>query len=609
MEQENLNILNNNKHYIVFVFIFILNSINLPAQSRDYADRLIEHLDKNKKNLSKDSLTVIYDEIGYHLNNHQSLVYLEKSLKISKELNNTKKQIITLGNLGNIHRLLGNKIQAIQYILDASKLNKQLNELRSSSLNLSQLAAIYYTDNNFEKAIYYYQKAINIYPSKTLDSFNYIMLHLNIGDSFRMQNQLDSATSYLMKSIKLNDEVIKDDVLYGYAYGNLGMAQMSLNQKKEAEKNLKLGVDYLQKIGDDLTAEIFKVELGKLNLQRGKIKEAEDIYLNAYQTFRDLHAKAQIKEISSELTLFYEDRRQFEKALAFEKEMILYKDSLINKEAIQKLEQAKHQFELNKMEFEMELIEQKAVFRSYLSFAAGLIALVLLGIAIYLHFESKRRKRMNILLLEQKEMIAQREEEKALLLKELNHRVKNNLQMISSLLNLQSSQLGDHPAVSAIDSGRFRVEAMSLIHQKLYQKDVHTEIEIDAYIEELVLNLMYSFQSSFSPTFEIEKVNIHIDKAIPLGLIINEFVTNAMKYAYKGIENPELIIELKQIDNQVIVKVKDNGVGLKNSKSTSTSFGLHLVDSLVQQLDGTLTYETDSGTTCILIINKYDRTN
>ncbi|MBD0405282.1 histidine kinase dimerization/phosphoacceptor domain -containing protein [Flammeovirga sp. EKP202] len=563
----------------------------------------------NIDNLTEDSIAIYYSNIGFNLNNIEGLQYLEKALKLSQKSKNLKLQSRVLENLSHSNRILGNKVKAIDYILKAIEINKTFKNKYLEALNYSQLAGIYYADKDYLEAKKYYEIAQSTYPKEFKSGskhriINYMSLLLNTGDTYRILEDYDKAIHLFSKVLNLNEQTEKDEIVFGYAHGNLGMTQMSIQQTFEAEKNLKLGVHYLKRVGDDITAEIFRVELGKLRLQENKEEFAESLFLNAYSNFKALHAKEQIRDITELLSSFYEERNQFDKALFYEKEKEIYKDSLINKESIKKIEQAKHQMELNEMEHEMELLRQEAKFRFYISMAIVSIALILVGFGVRFYFESVKKKKINITLRQQRDMLAEREEEKALLLKELNHRVKNNLQMISSLLNLQSRKLGDHPAVSAIDSGRFRVEAMSLIHQKLYQKDVHTEIEIDTYLQELVLNLMYSFQASFTPTFNIKPVMLHIDKAIPMGLIVNEFVTNAMKYAYEGVEDPKMWIDLKEIKGEIIVKVKDNGVGILKGKSGGTNFGLNLVDSLVKQLDGKVSYETDRGTTCVLMINK-----
>lgn len=598
------------KKVYIKIFIILLCINNLSAGDKKKADRLIQYVELNKSQLSLDSIAFYYNEIGITLD-IEGLYYLEKALEISQNVNNLKIQAKVLEDLSSIHRILGNKVAAIDYLLMAIEINKAFEDKYLEAINYSQLASIYCSDKDYLEGIKYHELSLEAFSqSSEKDIYNYMMINLNAGENYRLLKKYDKAINLFTSVLTLNDDTKKDETIYGYAYGNLGMTQMSIHQYKEAEKNLKLGFHYLKRVGDHISAEIYRVELGKLHLQKKNEKRAESIFLNAYNNFKSLQAKEQIRDISNELVTFYEERNQLDKALFYEREKALYNDSLINKETIKKLEQGKHQIEMNIIQHELEVMEEKARFRSILNMIGVFFSLMLMVVIFFLFKLSVKTRNKSNMIANQRDLLLVREDEKAILLKELNHRVKNNLQMISSLLNLQSRQLGDHPdAVKAIDSGRFRVEAMSLIHQKLYQKDVHTEIDIQPYIEELVLNLTYSFQASFKPIFKIEDIDIHIDKAIPMGLIINEFVTNAMKYAFEDIENPQLIIELKRYEHQIVLKVKDNGVGIHRSKSTGTSFGLELVNSLVKQLGGTLTYETGRGTTCILIINEHEQTN
>ncbi|WP_281616360.1 histidine kinase dimerization/phosphoacceptor domain -containing protein [Flammeovirga sp. SubArs3] len=559
----------------------------------------------------------------YSLSTNDSLEY-SKIQKRAVELNNRKGvqlldslieniddinwKLSLLQEKASILRVLGEFDEAIQQNFEILSIaNQQKNE---SLINMiyGELGTSYAINQEYDESIKYIKKT-KPYFLKEEEWLLLIKTDLNLGEVYRLNNQLDSAQKYFQlakdEHKKYKNEITNKteyDLIEGYIIGNLGMVQKSQFQYKDAKVNLTKAIDLLTPFNDAYSICFYLTDLAVIEAKSGKKEYAEKLLKNAYKSATEQQLKEQIRDITEALSIFYEEEGDYKKALLYEKEFVTYKDSLLNKESIQKIERAKHNYEMDKVALEMELLDQKATFRTYFSIFSFSLALLFFILVIIIYITAQKRKKTNVLLLHQKEQIALREEEKALLLKELNHRVKNNLQMISSLLNLQSSQLGDHPAVKAIDSGRFRVEAMSLIHQKLYQKDVHTEIEIDSYIKELVLNLMYSFNNEVETKFEIGRIAIHIDRAIPLGLVINELVTNAMKYAFDGIENPRLLISLQEEEDQLVLKVIDNGVGMENTTSTSTSFGLNLVNSLVKQLDGTLTYQTDNGTTCILLV-------
>jgi PAS domain S-box-containing protein len=202
--------------------------------------------------------------------------------------------------------------------------------------------------------------------------------------------------------------------------------------------------------------------------------------------------------------------------------------------------------------------------------------------------------------VEYKEKIENSLEEKEILLKEIHHRVKNNLQIISSLISLQSNRLDDEETLHLFRKTRNRIQSMALVHEKLYQSGDFTRINLAEYIQDLVLNILGSYQSSERITLEMdcEPVWININTAIPCALIINELVTNSVKHAFPHDKTGKIIIKLHQRDDQIIITCTDTGVGLPddiNLLQTST-LGLKLVTALTQQLKGKIKILNTPGT-------------
>lgn len=194
--------------------------------------------------------------------------------------------------------------------------------------------------------------------------------------------------------------------------------------------------------------------------------------------------------------------------------------------------------------------------------------------------------------------------EKEWLLKEIHHRVKNNLQIVISLLNTQSAYLDNQEALEAIQNSQHRMHAMSLIHQKLYQTDNLSSINMPWYIKELADYLKDSFDHEGKIKFELSLAAIDLDvaQAVPLGLILNEAITNAIKYAFpngKGIIN----ILLEESDTNYLLRISDNGTGLPEDfeLAETDSLGMNLMRGLAEQLDGTYTIQSDKGV--IITIN------
>ncbi|MEJ8800824.1 sensor histidine kinase [Pontibacter sp. H249] len=210
-----------------------------------------------------------------------------------------------------------------------------------------------------------------------------------------------------------------------------------------------------------------------------------------------------------------------------------------------------------------------------------------------LHLEEKTRE------LEESVRVAnERNEHINILLRELNHRVKNNLQVVSSLLNLQAYAISDENARKALLEGKNRLLSMILIHQRLYQNENATEVYMPDYLKELAETIMFTYNSFFDEemlVYDIEPIWMDVEAAIPVGLICNELITNAFKYAYQDAEEPLLKIKLTSHQNDYLLQVYDNGPGMQTNGKTKT-FGIELVNSLLKQLDGSMDVDTEKGT-------------
>lgn len=193
-------------------------------------------------------------------------------------------------------------------------------------------------------------------------------------------------------------------------------------------------------------------------------------------------------------------------------------------------------------------------------------------------------------------------EEKEVMLKEIHHRVKNNLQVISSLLSMQSDYVQDKQSLSVFMESQNRLRTMSMIHEELYQSENLGKIQYSIYIEKLLNQLfqVYGKSDLVELITELETLDISVNRAIPIGLIINELVSNSLKYAFPEGENssekPELRISLAKMEENLEMQIEDNGIGMPSGfdLEDSNSLGLKLVNILVRQLKGKIDFSSDS---------------
>ena len=202
--------------------------------------------------------------------------------------------------------------------------------------------------------------------------------------------------------------------------------------------------------------------------------------------------------------------------------------------------------------------------------------------------------------------------EKEVLLREIHHRVKNNLQIISSLLNLQSRHVEDEPALDMFHESRNRVRSMALVHEKLYRSNDLAEVDFCEYIQSLSRHLFMSYRvepTEIDLSIDVKDVFLDINTSIPCGLIINELVSNSLKHAFSGRDRGKIHVSMRPENNgKFKMVIRDDGVGLpKNLEVTQTeSLGLQLVTMLVEQLQGTLSVVNKNGTSYEILFEKID---
>lgn len=303
----------------------------------------------------------------------------------------------------------------------------------------------------------------------------------------------------------------------------------------------------------------------------------------------------------------------------------LINDTILNAEKTNAVKKLEIQYEAEKKENDIRLkdreirglveserlrqanLEQTRFTRNLM--VATSLLLALLGSILYRQYKQKRKA--NIVITQRNEQLGQLLEEKEWLVREVHHRVKNNLQMVISLLNIQSSYLNNDAAILAIKDSQRRMQAMSLIHQKLYQDNNVSVIDMAIYIDELITYLKEMFISASWIYFEqdVAAIQLNVTQAIPVGLILNELIINSIKYAFDRNSNGIIKVSLYAADDRhLVLMVSDNGKGLpeKFDAFEGRSLGMSLVIELTKQLEGSIEFLNEGGAKIVLIF-PYDK--
>ena len=199
--------------------------------------------------------------------------------------------------------------------------------------------------------------------------------------------------------------------------------------------------------------------------------------------------------------------------------------------------------------------------------------------------------------------------EKEVLLKEIHHRVKNNMQIISSLISLQSDYANNEDTIKMFDDSKNRIRSMALIHEKLYQSDDLSLIDFSDYIESLASKLLefYGLKARLiALNVKADDITLSIDSAIPCGLIINELISNSIKHAFTEEKEGKISIEMHEVDDNYVLTVEDNGQGFPEDVDfrKTDSLGLQIVQTLTLQLGGEIELENNGGTKFTIIFNE-----
>lgn len=514
------------------------------------------------------------------LNNYTvSLKNLNKALAIFQKLGKTSKEARVYNNMAILFGKLDNQKDELIYYYKALEKLKNDNSTYGENLrNIvnTNIGNVYADFKQYEKSNTILEQNLD-YVIKNDKINGQGLIYLRMGGNYRGLKDYEKSLYYFNKGLicfrKVLNKSGEGDILRG-----IGETYYEMNQLSKAEEFTKAGLLLSEQIGE-LESEKFAYEiLAKIYSKKGNYKKAYECYVQ----FKKVSDQMFNEKISSKLTqiqLSHEfEQRQFN--LKQEQER---KDEALKKIAVR---------------------EKKIKYIVLLS----LFFLSVITISVYLN--SKRYKRQRNIIEKQKKQIENSLLEKETLLREIHHRVKNNLQIISSLLNMQSEEIQDETVLTSIQEGQSRVQAMSLIHQNLYQSDEIDKVDVENYLKELADYLTKMFvgnSKDIKVQIETSNIKFDFDTAIPLGLIVNELVSNAFKYAFQTKKEGYIRIKIKaENDVDYQLNVENDGDALpddfdiKNSKT----LGLKLVTILSKQLRGNFSLTTSNGKTIFTVAFK-----
>lgn len=253
------------------------------------------------------------------------------------------------------------------------------------------------------------------------------------------------------------------------------------------------------------------------------------------------------------------------------------------------------------------ILEVPADYVSFLS-VMNVLSTAVVTIVIIIFFRRSVDKKDAVLSGKNQELIVQNEEiikqneQQEILLKEIHHRVKNNLQVISSLISLQTHTVDDDSALSVLHESKRRIEAIALIHQKLYQDKRVNKVDFKSYLEDLLSSQARELIILKTDLTCPDDIELDLDIALPLGLILSELISNSIKHAYSDVLEPSINIVVKGVEPEYEITLRDNGVGLPEDFNfeSNDSLGMEIIDALIGQINAQIHAENRNGA-CFVI--------
>ena len=599
-------------------------------------DELVKRIDYNNKAIALYKKTGNYLRQATTLKDNAELLnvgnkqteaikLLFESLNIYKTIGYKRVQSI-YWLIGRISTDKADYPYALRYNLLAIKTATEVNDTTLLLCSIYHTMAITYTMmNDFRGALPYSLKSLEV--AKHFRNKSYIdEVSTTLALEYTRTNRFLQGLAILQKLKKMagNDR----DALI--ATSNIVMNLTDTKQFKKAEPYIKEIKRLLEKVpGNDFDAvmPVYK-NLAEYYIETKQINAAY-MYTDKYARFVDsvyfLHGMRTAEKNYYQLDSI---RGNFKSAMDHYLVAQKIKDSIDNVTKAYQISLLQIENDTQKKNNDIDALTRQAQVKDSelkrnqviqrLIITGSLLLSIITGL-IYSRYRLKQRS--NTLLLQQKSEIDQQNtelqslindknqliidkdellQEKDMLLKEVNHRVKNNLQIVMSLLQSQSGYMQNKQAQEAILESQNRVLSIALIHDQLFNTDKVAEIDLASYISDLVHSLDYSInKGSYKVKINcnVDDILLDVSQAIPVGIIMNESVTNALKYGFPGNRTGEIKIVVKQIDQQIEMQISDNGVGLpvEFSLSRTKSLGINLIKGLTSQLKGTFIINDSDG--------------
>jgi two-component sensor histidine kinase len=518
--------------------------------------------------------------------------------------------------MANAYFAKGNYQLALRHSLTALDLRRTTGDAFLIAQSLNDIGLVYWSKQDYSNSIKYYRESLAL-KQQLRDSTGTLTTLLAIAQSFYTNRQYDSTHAYAFHAQQLATQLNRPEKAC-LALAFMGKAQIAFKRFDKAIALLRESENSALVLQDKKALATIYEALGDIYLEQKKHTEALSHYKKGLSITRSINDLEQMAMYYRKFLKCYRQMGALQTAFLYMDSARNLSHELLNVEIMRQMNEMGAVYEAAEKEKQIATLHaqntiaqaeatQRKRERNY--FIISSVLLMALAVVIWQAFAGNKKKQA--LLNRQKTIIEQSLQEKEILMKEIHHRVKNNLQLVSSLLSLQADYITDELALDAVKESRNRVTSMALIHQNLYEEDHFTSIPIQEYISKLCDNLFYSYNihpGTIRLVKEIEPLLLDVEIVVPLGLILNELITNCLKYAFPNKQTGVIRIIVKKEGDKLHVCVYDNGAGLPAhfSPDHTATFGYKMIRAFTQKMKGHLHVYNDEGA-CVELILKYNK--
>jgi two-component sensor histidine kinase len=551
-----------------------------------------------------DAYSVIGLAFDYQSEIDSTLFWYNGALKFAKQKNNTKQLIKIYNHIGVAYFFDTKYDLSLENYLHSLDYSKQINDSVGIARCYNNIGLIHEKQKNYEEAIRFNLQSLAIkenFKSKAS------LIHplTNLSNIYIIKNDFINGKKYMLRMLRITQE-LKDTTLMAVAYSNLAKIHAINHQLKKSGVYLQKTLDIMGRVSDKFEYSQLLFDLGGTFEKTGDFNKAEKSYLEAISISEKLRKRELLEKAYKELSNLYRKGNQLQKALSYYDKYTKVKDSFFTLDKHRSVSEIEAKYKTQRKEQQIQILKSNIKQQKRFWFWVSTL-LILIAILLVFFFLSNKR-RSDELALKNKE-INKALFQKETLLKEIHHRVKNNLQVISSILSLQIRYLINPKAIAAIKDSQNRIDAISLIHQKLYSKESITAIRIKDYINDLVDNIVNTLEiepDKVLYTSKIVDLLLEVDTVTSIGLILNELILNSLKHNFNK-DSLNLRITLSKQDKLLILTVKDDGKGILSDFDfqKTDSYGMKMITSVAKKLKATIDFINKDGLLVTLTINKF----